>query len=240
MEFNKVLSFELKGRTGHFKKYYSNKNSLSYILPTRTVLMGMVASILAYPRDSYYEIFSPKRAKFGLQIVNPVYKHFECMNYLNHKEESHHTQVRLQLILPKEADNIKYRVYFAHKDNELMDELSAKLKAEKQGFGLFFGQRQFRATADNLKVIESPEIIDNYAGPLSSLTFKDNIKTIDPSNEIDLIVENMPVDFQKVDSGREPTEVAAFCYEENGKKIPGEFNQGIKIDDKVISFYTPV
>ena len=238
MELNKVICFDIKGKTGHFKKYYTNKSSLSYILPTRTVLMGMVASILEYPRDSYYKILSPDRAKFGLEIINPVYKHLECMNYL--RKEGGHTQVRLQLIFPRETKNLKYRVYFAHEDSNLLNRLETKLKDEKLGYGLFFGQRQFRAVAEYIETIDQLDIINNFTGTLSSLTYKDNIKSINSSTEVDLIVENMPVDFDEVDSGREPAEMASFCYEENGRKIKGNFIQGIKFKDKIISFYTPV
>lgn len=238
MEFNKIICFDIKGKTGHFKKYYSNKSSLSYLLPTRTVLMGMVASILKYPRDSYYDDLSPDNAKFGLQIINPAYKHFECMNYL--RKEGGHTQVRLQLLLPKETKNLKYRVYFTHRDEVIINKLETKLKAGKLGYGLFFGQRQFRAVAEYIETIDQLDIINNFTGLLSSLTYKDNIKSINSSTEIDLIVENMPVDFDEADSGREPAEVEPFCYEENGWDIKGDFNQGIKLEDKIISFYTPV
>lgn len=238
MEFNKILCFDIKGRAGHFKKYFSNKSSLSYILPTRTVLMGVVASILEYPRDSYYDVLSPDRAKFGLQIINPAYKHLECMNYL--RKEGGHTQVRLQLIFPREAENLKYRVYFTHKDDELLNGLEAKIKAGKLGYGIFFGQRQFRAVAEYIETINGLEITNDYTGPLNSLTFKDNIKSINSSEEVDLVFENMPVDFDKVESGREPVEITTFCYEENGQDIQGDFCQVIKFDNKVISFYTPV
>jgi len=238
MEFNKILCFDIKGKAGHFKKYYSNKSSLSYILPTRTVLMGMVASILEYPRDSYYDVLSPDKAKFGLQIINPVYKHLECMNYL--RKEGGHTQVRLQLILPREAESLKYRVYFAHRDDELLNELTAKLKAGRLGYGIFFGQRQFRAAAEYVDTIRGFKIAKDYTGPLDSLTFKDNIKSLNSSKEVDLVIENMPVDFDKVESGREPAEIKAFCYEEKGKDIQGKFCQVIKLNNKVISFYTPV
>lgn len=238
MEFNKIICFDIKGKTGHFKKYYSNKSSLSYLLPTRSVLMGMVGSILEYPRDSYYDDLSSDNAKFGLQIINPAYKHLECMNYL--RKEGGHTQVRLQLLLPKGAKNLKYRVYFTHRNEEFINRLENKLKNGKFGYGLFFGQRQFRAVAEYIETIDQLDIINNFTGALSSLTYKDNIKSINSSTEVDLIMENMPVNFDEVDSGREPDEMASFCYEENGRNIKGSFNQGIKFKDKIISFYTPV
>ena len=238
MEFNKVLCFDIKGRIGHFKKYYSNKSSLSYFLPTRTVLMGMIASILEYPRDSYYDVLSPENAKFGLKIINPVYKHLECMNYL--RKEGGHTQVRLQLLLPEGEENLKYRVYFTHRDENLLNRLENKLKRGELGYGLFFGQRQFRAVAEYIETIYELDIRNDYSGKLSSLTFKDNIKSISSSDEIDIVIENMPVDFDKVGSGREPNRMAAFCYEENGNNIKGDFNQVIKFKDQAISFYTPV
>ena len=237
MDINKVLVFNIKGKTAHFKKYYSNKSSLTYKLPSRTVLMGMVSSILKYSRDSYYDIFSPDKAKFGIKIKKAGSTHFECMNYL--KEGGGHTQVRLQLLLPKE-NNLEYKVYFTHENDKIIDELENKIKNNELGYGLFFGQRQFRADLEFKYVIDNLNIRENYKGEITTLTFKNNIKDFEINNDLELTVDNMPVSFNKSKNGREPESILEVCYEENGDNLKGEFKEVIETSKENISFFTPI
>jgi len=237
MDINKVLVFSIKGKTAHFKKYYSNKSSLTYKIPSRTVLMGMVASILKYSRDNYYDELSPANAKFGLKIKKPGSTHFECMNYL--KEGGGHTQVRLQLLLPKE-NNLEYKVYFTHKDEKIINELKNKIQNKKLGYGVFFGQRQFRANIDFNYIIDDINIEENYKGEIATLTYKNNVKDFKAGNNLDLIIDSMPISFKKSQNGREPQSIKEILYEENGGKLKGKFKEIIKTNNENISFFTSI
>ncbi|GAB6137788.1 CRISPR-associated protein Cas5 [Halanaerobaculum tunisiense] len=237
MNINKILVFNIRGKAAHFKKFYSNKSSLTYRVPPRSVLMGMVASILGYPRDSYYEEFAPNRAKFGVKIIKPGIPHFECMNYL--KEDGGHTQVRLQLLLPKE-DIVEYQIFFTHKNDEIVEKLAGKIKEDKLGYGLFLGQRQFRATAEFVKVIEFFNKLRNYQGKVSTLTFKDNIKKLNENSQAKLTVDTMPASFKEVKSGREPEKMVKVCFEEEGRSIVGSFDEVLEVEEENISFFTPI
>ncbi|WP_408956094.1 CRISPR-associated protein Cas5 [Natroniella sp. ANB-PHB2] len=237
MDINKILVFNIKAKAAHFKKFYSNKSSLSYRIPPRTVLMGMVASILGYSRDSYYQDLAPAKAKFAIKIISPAIPHFECMNYL--KEGGGHTQVRLQLLLPKK-DLIKYQIFFTHQDEKLLKELAEKIKQDKFGYGLFFGQRQFRASAQFIKVVEDVKLLKDYQGQIDTLTFKDNIQELNLKDRTKLTVDNLPASFKKVKSGREPEQIVEVCFEEEGKAINGVFNEVLKVEEKHISFFTPI
>jgi CRISPR-associated protein Cas5h len=97
---NNVLTFNLYGKFAHFKKFYSNKSSLTYKLPPSTVIMGIIASILEEPRDSYYNWLNPKKSRIGVKILSSGYNHFECMNYLSNDEA--HTQTRLELLTSRD------------------------------------------------------------------------------------------------------------------------------------------
>lgn len=239
MNINEVLVFKIKGKFGHFKKFYSNKSSLTYKIPTRTVLMGMVASILEYSRDEYYQIFSIENVKFGIKILKPGLPHFECMNYL--KEDSSHTQVRLQLLLAKN-NSIEYQVYFAHQDSAINSKLEKKLINGNLGYGLYLGQRQYRATTQFVKKVKQNniEVFNDFMGELSTLTYKANIKKLELEENTQLVVDNMPITFTKLTYGREPASMGEFCFEESGKNIKGEFTEVIKLNNEYISFFTPV
>lgn len=63
----KFLVFDLKGKFAHFRKFYTNSSSLSYLVPPRTVIEGMVAAILGFERDSYYDMFSAENLLVAVQ-----------------------------------------------------------------------------------------------------------------------------------------------------------------------------
>ncbi|MBC7076121.1 MAG: CRISPR-associated protein Cas5, partial [Syntrophomonadaceae bacterium] len=70
----KVLIFDIKGRFAHFRKIYTNSSSLSYTLPPRTTVMGMIAAILGRERDTYYEEFNSQNMDIAVQKINPTRK----------------------------------------------------------------------------------------------------------------------------------------------------------------------
>ena len=237
MDINQILSFSLKGQAAHFKKFYSNKSSLTYKIPPRTVLMGIIASILKYSRDEYYELLSPDKAKFGVKIVNGGSTHFECMNYL--KEGGGHTQVRLQLLLAKKK-NLEFKVYFTHQNNDLLKKLAEKIKNNKLGYGVYLGQRQFKASVKYEGLFEIQKKLEKYKGQISTLTYKDNIDKLAVEDSSRLILDKMTMAFSKVETGREPKLMEEVCYEESGNKINGDFKEVFKVNDEYLSFFTSV
>lgn len=237
MDINQILSFSLKGQAAHFKKFYSNKSSLTYKIPPRTVLMGIIASILKYSRDEYYELLSPDKAKFGVKIVNGGSTHFECMNYL--KEGGGHTQVRLQLLLAKKK-NLEFKVYFTHQNNDLLKKLAEKIKNNKLGYGVYLGQRQFKASVKYEGLFEIQKKLEKYKGQISTLTYKDNIDKLAVEDSSRLILDKMTMAFSKVETGREPKLMEEVCYEESGNKINGYFKEVFKVNDEYLSFFTSV
>jgi CRISPR-associated protein Cas5h len=83
----KLLSFEIRGRFAHFRKFYTNSSSLSYFIPPRTTIIGMLGAILQYDRDSYYDIFNENDFRISVAVTSNVKikKQMQCMNYLHHK-----------------------------------------------------------------------------------------------------------------------------------------------------------
>jgi len=80
-----ILSFELCGKVAHFRKFYSNASALSYTLPPRTTILGLLAGILELPRDSYYgedTLHNLDKLLIGIRVNTPVRKVFQKLNYL--------------------------------------------------------------------------------------------------------------------------------------------------------------
>jgi len=80
-----VLTFELCGKIAHFRKFYSNASALSYTIPPRTTILGILASVLEMPRDSYYcsdTEYNLDDLLIGVSVNNSFKKVFQKMNYL--------------------------------------------------------------------------------------------------------------------------------------------------------------
>ena len=119
----------------HFRKFYTNSSSLSYLFPPRTTITGLIAGILGRVRDSYYEEFSSQYCRIAISIRTPVRKIMQTVNYIRTKSLAEitgsggHTQIPLEILLPLPPyKEIKYRIYFWHKDSSLMENLEKCLR----------------------------------------------------------------------------------------------------------------
>ena len=236
-KIEKLLSFDLRGQFGHFKKFYSNVSSLSYEIPPRTVIAGMVASVLEIPRDEYYEILNPSRAKFSVSLKKPVRKWMACTNYK--KRDGGTTQTRLELLLP-ETEHIEYRIYSWLQDDSHFHELTHRLKNNQLGFGLYFGQRPFRVDVINFQLYQPDQISHNQSrkGQLHTIVPEENIISNDIDMGMNVTSSRMPISFKKIENGREPEATGSFLYELNGNPIRGEFKNVYGVNNHYISFFT--
>ncbi|MCF7803750.1 MAG: CRISPR-associated protein Cas5 [Candidatus Marinimicrobia bacterium] len=233
-----LLTFQLTGKIAHFKKYYSNISSLTYEVPPRTVITGILASILEMPRDTYYETFSPQQSKIGVQLLSPVRKQVSCMNYV--KKEGGPTQVRLELLLPRE-ERLRFRIYCWHENAELFDSLFHRCKNHNLGYGVYLGQRAFRGYVEDAGMIPESDIqfLTDFSGKLDSLTFEENISGLSDTVGFDINSASMPNTMRKIDVGREQDSMVNTVFEMSGKGVPGRFKEAFRVRDKTISFYTP-
>lgn len=139
----KILSFRLQGKMAHFRRYYSNSSALSYSVPPRTTVAGMVAGLLGYPRDSYYDIFSLDHCRIALMNGSPVKKLMQKMNLLMIKSpndlngsQEFHSQTPTELVIPQDIRRgfLDYRIWFSHDDPGIMKELEQLLKVACPGY----------------------------------------------------------------------------------------------------------
>ncbi len=185
-----LISFDWCGKMAHFRKFYSNASALTHTIPPRTTVLGLLASIAEIERDSYYlgtknEVFN--NLKIGIQIINPVRKINQKLNYLKivkdgASEESLATdlndlyifrgygnrkQVSSEIIVPHSIRDkdalIKYRIFvgFPDSDEPIFTTLKSNINREYYPFGVCLG------AANMLGFIMQPkgfELIDFEVG----------------------------------------------------------------------------
>ena len=253
-DIDKIIMFKLSGKYAHFRKFYTNSSSLSYLIPPRTVIAGMLASILKIPRDEYYEIFDSEKIKISVIIPEGlvIRKQTQTLNYLHNeyykllvkgKGKLQPSQCKLELLMHPPGKNIEYIIALAgDAANEPLNTLEEKLQTEDYGYGVYLGQRQFRANMEFLGSYEKPEIeFLEESEYLHSACSEENFINFNVDETIDIWSEQMPIAFKQVKErngiGREPTIVKRIYFERNGKRLKGKFKNCYKVNNLFISFY---
>ncbi|MCX7942667.1 MAG: type I-B CRISPR-associated protein Cas5b [Dictyoglomaceae bacterium] len=204
----KVIIFDLYGKMAHFRKFYTNSSSLSYYFPPRTTIIGLIAGLLGYERDSYYEIFSPENTKITLSIKSPLRKVMQMINYVwaeNIKQlnlsKGQHTQVPFEIIFPQNIkENIYYRIFFHHKNEEILEDLKNKIKTYTFCFPPYLGITEF---VGNIEFVGEGKAVINRENQiiLDSIISVDYIKHRSIYLETYLgaqyVKEKMPFSFNK-------------------------------------------
>ena len=253
-KIDKIIMFKLSGKFAHFRKFYTNASSLSYLIPPRTVIIGLIASILKIPRDEYYDIFNEESIKVSVCIPNnlAIRKQTQSLNYLHNKFFNliakgkgivQHSQCKLELLMFPLDGKIEYIIYVGSvNNNDFLNKFEEKLKISDLGFGVYFGQRQFKADIEYLESFDNSEIeFLEKSEYIDSVCSEENFIDCKLTAEIDILAEQMPVNFKQIKSktktGREPISVKKVYFEKKGHRIKGKFQNCYFVNNKYISFY---
>ncbi|MFB6088936.1 MAG: type I-B CRISPR-associated protein Cas5b [Candidatus Aenigmatarchaeota archaeon] len=184
---DKVITFEIWGDYAHFKKIETTKSPLTYSIPTGTALSGLIAGIMGYKRDSYYNVFSRDNIEFAVKLEKPVNKIRVNQNlintanppYFNLNKDNPRTQIPYEYL-----SNPRYRVYLGLKDENILDGLTEKLRSHKTVFTPFLGLSEHIA---NFKYVGEFKPIQREAE-------KVQIDSVLPKNKVD-------IDFSEIEEG---------------------------------------
>lgn len=175
-----IIQFDISGKFAHFRKYYANNTAMTYSLPPRTTIIGILAAILGKPRDSYYEDFSSDKIKIGIAIKTPIKKSFHRLNFLSVKRlgdfrtsfdsdfrgmAGNPIQTPFEVVtgLNLQENDVKYRIFISHFDEgkALFQILKDALISQQLIYNISLGTANFNASLGNVKVFENSQIIEN-------------------------------------------------------------------------------
>lgn len=225
----KMIIFELWGKFAHFRKFYTNSSSLSYSVPPRTTIEGIIAALLGYDRDSYYELLNADNLHVAVKKLGRSRKVMQSINYMKATSSGElnlpkeHTQIPLELLVGN--NNIRYRFYVTHEDEQVLGEISERILKNRPVFPLYFGSAPFSCYIDYIDKLEWTWNENAEYELISTVINNDKIQEIDIINiEGHLMRERMPRDFGK---GRVIKEVTTYVYEDEGRplraKIDGKY-----------------
>ncbi len=173
-----ILVFTIKGKLAHFRKYYANNTAFSFTIPPRTTLMGIVAAIMGWQRDTYYEALSSENIRFGIRVVTPLKKSFQRLNFLSLKSlgdisKSFDTDFRgrggriqtpFEIVsgLNLVKDEVAYQVFisFTPQGKQTFEQIKSQLLNSTPVYNLSLGAASFQASINNVRFILGTDIIE--------------------------------------------------------------------------------
>jgi CRISPR-associated protein Cas5h len=246
MNYKEILIFDISSEYGHFRKYNTTTSPLTYSIPTRTAIAGILGAILGMEReiaDGVYpdgvvpvqEFFSKANSNIAIQILSPVKKENVAMNLINTKTSffdltrAKRTQIDFELL-----KDVKCRIFFALNNNEkVFNELATRIKFKKHHFSPYLGLAQFTATIDfvdrkQAELIGNPD--ENYVDIITAVNLSKTI--VEQPIEFDYSAmysaNNMPIEMNR---NREVQEYSEVLIEKNGLPIKAKVKQYYKIEN---------
>ena len=198
----KVIIFDIKGKFAHFRKFYTNSSSLTYGIPPRTTISGMVAAILGFERDSYYETLSSNKLRIGVKKLTTTRKLLQTLNYM--KVESvadlfnpkNHTQVPFEVVAGE--NDVCFRIYLSHVDSNITDELEYRIIENKFVYPPYLGSANFGCAVKYIDTLEAVYTESKNSIRINTAIRSEEILEMDIANYTGkLMKERMPVDFSE-------------------------------------------
>lgn len=223
-----AVSFTVKGKWGHFRRIDTTTVKQSYRVIPPTTAMGLIAAMLGYDRDSYYDTFAAGQAAFAISVESPIEPFqlaklelsttdgdFESgsgkgvfRNLIARETTADDRQQRLYEYLRNPA----YRIILAVNDEDTHDELVERLanrnyvytpslgRTECVGYVSDWGEYDIRPT--------TADEVDSTA-PL---------EVVKPTTEVS--VERTAQRFEATEHSRQPTGFVSYAFSKSGDPVP--------------------
>ncbi|HOQ02123.1 type I-B CRISPR-associated protein Cas5b [Acetivibrio clariflavus] len=232
----KFLVFDVSAPYGHFKKPYTTTSPLTYSIPTRTAVAGMIAAILGFGKEDYQKLFTKDLAQIGIGIRKPIKKVRISENLINTKKSMNRIHERTQIKIEYLKD-VCYRIYFTHKDEKIYGKLKEFLTRHCSVYTISMGLSENLANYTFVGEFEGQEISGNKGFvEFSSVLPVDRIAKGDVEYEDDreYFTENIPVE---MDEERNVKEYREILFERNSRKIKAKlenFTKIMEIDENIM------
>jgi CRISPR-associated protein Cas5h len=231
---NRFIVFDIWGDYAHFRKYYTTSSPLSFSIPPRTAVIGLVSAIIGLDKDEYLNYMTKEKAHVAVRIINPIKKIRLGMNLINTKDNywipvkrgkhEPRTQIRFELL-----KDPRYRIYFAHQNPGIHHTLKQDLIEHKSVYTPYLGISEFIGEfryIGEFAVVKGPNegelSIVNTVLPLDIIL---EAEFLEPGYK--LFKERIPTEMIP---GRVVTEYREVLYESEGKPIKAKVKEGFLLE----------
>ena len=217
---SKIIIFDIWGDYAHFKKPYTTTSPLTYSIPSRTALTGIIGAIMGIRKDKNNEDLNYSKCNLSIRIMNPIKKTIINQNLINTKTAEKMSRMkskggRTQIRIEKLKD-VKYRIYVEIFSEKEHNDLLSRLKNHSPVFTPSLGISENLA---NFSFIEEVE----YKKEMGDIKLHSvlNIEKIQPQNVIfeegkEYFVDTYSLEMQE---DREVLKYGEILIERKGQEI---------------------
>jgi CRISPR-associated protein Cas5h len=240
MHSDKLLIFDIASEYGHFRKFNTTTSPLTYSIPTRPAIAGVLGAILGIEREissgkfkdgviPVSEVFAKDNAIIAVQLINPVKKVNIAFNLLDTEKTAssffnikQRTQIEFELL--KEPC---FRLFINVKEDNVFDDLVNRVQGNSTHFTPYLGLSQFTATItfrglSTFERVNTRDFQEVVTAVNLSNTNQDDPIQFNHSIDFKYTSDTMPVAMLK---DRIVTEYSEVIVETNGKTIQVKANE---------------
>lgn len=236
MEIKKTLVFDIWGDYAHFKKIYVTTSALTYSLPFKTTIYGLVGAIIGLDnkKNGYLDHFNEENCQLAIQVINPVKIQRININ-LSPKpgpiKDNRKPTTMEYLVKPR------FRIFFSHKDDEIYNSLKENLEEKRTVYTPVLGLAHCIANFEFLGEYELTQESGNAM--IDSILLKSLVKSLDTSswNENGVRVQEQTMYPLEMNTTREVTKRDSVLFDLNGNPIQAEVEHyfNLNLDGKRVN-----
>ena len=240
MHSDKLLVFDIGSEYGHFRKFNTTTSPLTYSIPTRPAITGLLGAILGIERElsagnfpkgviPVSEVFAKDKANIAVQLMSPVKKVNIAFNLLDTEKASasffnikKRTQIEFELL-----KDPSFRLFISLKDAKVFEELINRIQENRTFFTPYLGLSQFTSIVKFIGLIDAkPLMISDFQEVVTAVnlsnTDQDDPIQFNRSIDFKYTSDTMPVEMLR---DRVVTEYSEVVVETNGKMIKIKSNE---------------
>ncbi|MDP4146888.1 MAG: type I-B CRISPR-associated protein Cas5b [Bacillota bacterium] len=214
----KCLVFDIWGEYGHFRKFYTTSSPLTFSIPPRTTICGIIAAIIGLDKEEYLKHFTKDKANIAIQLNSPVNKTRISYNLINTKTAKMYSKIKDRTQVTYEIlKNPSFRVYVNHTDMEIYERLKDFLEKKKNYYTISMGLSQLIAEFKYLGEIdvEAKTNSNDFVDIKTALAFDEKLE-IEFEAGKEYFKDTMP---NEMNEDRVVTEYNKVLFERNGLPI---------------------
>jgi CRISPR-associated protein Cas5h len=223
-----VIVFDLWGDYAHFRKYFTTTSPLTFLLPPRTALMGLIGAVCGLKKEGYIPAFAGDQAQLAVSIRTPAKKVRMAENLIDTKTAllmgkiRNRTQIRLELV-----KDPRYRVYVSLQNQALRDLLKEMLVGHKCVYTPYLGISELIANFSYVgEYVAEARAPDEHVNIVSALN-ADLIRDLTIEDNKEYFSEVMPCDMA---ADRSVTRYSKIVYERNGQAINARVTECVELE----------
>lgn len=211
-----LLVFDVGGPLAHFKKYYATTSALTYSIPPKTSLYGLVGAILGLSKaeNAYLEHFQDKSCLMGLKLLREPKSQRLGINLRPNRDRF---KVNPKPTMHEFVQEPRYRIFFHHRNEALQDRLEISLRNHTSVFTPSLGLANLLCNFEWVDKCEVERKTSSEAVWVDSVVPRSQFRSFGEMGDAEIVEQTMFA--IEMDTGRRVTERDDILFDRRGNPI---------------------